>query len=56
MHAYRNAAIIIGSLLALGYLSAGEGSSTERSVFLVTAAVGVLGVLALALKALREEN
>ncbi|MCB1257361.1 MAG: hypothetical protein KDB26_09665 [Microthrixaceae bacterium] len=56
MKAYRNAALIVGSLIALGTLSAGSAFSWEYIVFLVTAALGVLSVLALTVKALREEN
>ena len=56
MKAYRNAALIVGSLIALGTLSAGSAFSWEYIVFLGTAALGVLSVLALTVKALREEN
>lgn len=56
MKAYRNAALFIISLLALGTLSSGEGFTPERSVFLVAAAVAVLAVLALTVKALREDQ
>lgn len=56
MKAYRNAALIIVSLLALGILTAGSAFSWEYILFLVTAAVGVLVVAALTVKALREDR
>lgn len=56
MKPYRNAALIVGSLVLIGIVTAGDGFTPERLLFLVTAAVGVLAVLALTMTALREEN
>ena len=56
MKAYRNAALIVGSLIALGTLSAGSAFSWEYIVFLVTAALGVLVVVTLTVAALRDKR
>lgn len=56
MKPYRNAALFIASLLALGISSAGEGFTAEYVIFLVAAGLGVLAVLALTVKALREDQ
>lgn len=56
MKPYRNAAIILGALLALVIGGAGNDFTAEYILFLVTAAIGVLVVSALVLKALRDER
>ena len=56
MKPYRNAALIVGSLIILGIASAGEGFSPEHVLFLVAATLGVLAVLALTAKARSEGN
>ncbi|ORV10045.1 hypothetical protein [Mycolicibacterium fallax] len=56
MKPYRNAALFIGSLLALVIVSAGEGFTAEYVVFLVVAGLGVLVVSLLVLKALLDDK
>lgn len=56
MKPYRNAALLVGALIALVITSAGDGFTPEHVLFLVTAALGVLVVLTLTVKALREGN
>ena len=56
MKPYRNAVLFVGSLVLLVITSAGDGFAPERLLFLVATAVGVLAVLTLTVKALREEN
>ncbi|MCB1257206.1 MAG: hypothetical protein KDB26_08885 [Microthrixaceae bacterium] len=56
MKAYRNAALFSVSLAALGIVTAGSTITPEYILFLVSAAVGVLAVVALTVKALREDQ
>ncbi|MCB1257306.1 MAG: hypothetical protein KDB26_09390 [Microthrixaceae bacterium] len=56
MKPYRNAAVILGALLALVIGGAGHDFNAEHILFLATATLGVLVVLALTLKALRDER